>query len=243
MIHSALSSQINVNSRLTAAQRHEASRLIISGRKLRKDGRELRDSNKVKAERLIAQGWCRHTAGIDLLDQAEDSRNERRHAHLAAALLNGKTYEQCESKRNPHKTPDADFTVIGGYIRPHLPAGEQKHSEAIAQAWLKSGNLRLSYIQDKGIAGLVALDQKRSEIAKLKGEFDEQTRRCGIASSALRAAQKTVERRQADYDASAARVRVANEAWWAAKRELEEAQEAEDTRPTDGIADLFRQAS
>jgi len=203
---SALKSQINISTLTTRAQRREASRLIISGRKLRAKGRALADAptTKVKADRLLKQGWDNHKTGMSLLGDAEAGRNDRRHASLAAALLNGKTYLRCEPKINPAKTPKVDAEMLAGYIKPHLPLEEQKHALHIAEMWAKDGHVRLAYIREQGLVRLLHIDKKEAEVVALKAkigraeqDFQHQKRQESTAQ-ARHASQ--VKRREASAD-------------------------------------------
>lgn len=137
MNHSALKTEINEKSAAAKAQRREATQLIIEGRKLRREGRALGAEKPDPDQRgvaLLEQGWDNHSQGRDLLWEAEDGRDDRRHLHLAAALLNGRTYKQCEPTINEQKTGKASASCIARLIEPHLPKGVD--AMVLATDWL-----------------------------------------------------------------------------------------------------------
>ena len=70
--------------------------------------------------------------------------------HLAVAMLNGKTYSQCESTFNP-STSKPSASLIAKYIHPALPLEERKHAKALAEIWLKRGDMRLHAIRETGL--------------------------------------------------------------------------------------------
>jgi len=137
--HSALKTQINEEAAAAKAQRREATHLIVEGRKLRREGRALGAEKPEPDERgiaLLKQGWDNHSRGHDLLETAEDGRDDRRHLHLAAALLNGRTYKQCESKINEQKTGKPAASYIARLIEPYLPKSTKAEAKALASDWL-----------------------------------------------------------------------------------------------------------
>lgn len=164
MRHDSLKTQIRIAQATTRIQRSEATKLIHKGRDLRK--KAATETTRVKQDRLSNKGWeCRSTS-MDLRSAANDGRNDRRHMHLAAALLNGRTYQQCEAKCDPKNKPSA--SILGAWIKPYLSKEEQTHAEYIAETWLKDGTLRLRYIEDKGIVQLLALDKQKADIETTK---------------------------------------------------------------------------
>ena len=194
MNHYALNSWIAIASRKARAQRTEATRLIIKGRKFCREGRALgaekpnsdpRGTNLLKAGKELNQIGCR------LIGNAEDGRWQRRHWHLAAALLNGKTYFRCEAKINEQKTGKADSSLIADAIQLHLPLDLQTYALFIAKEWLLRGGLtlRATFRDTQRLAALdkakVDFAQTRVEKAKLERERTWSTNHLKRAQAAL----------------------------------------------------------
>jgi len=171
--HSALKAQINTATALTKARRAEATRLITKGRKLRGEGRALGDTKpdpKALGARLLAQGRDLHSTGMDLLSDAEDGRRDRRHLHLAAALLNGRRYSRCESSFSQNTGP-ASSSEIAAIIQPHLPNKLKVHAEFIAMTWLDKKDITLRALADGDqLTNQMALDEQRAKLAKAREE-------------------------------------------------------------------------
>jgi len=148
----ALKIQINAATAATRQQRLEATKLIVSGRKLRRGGRALGGDSPinpdVKGLALLKQGWERHRQGMRHLGVAESGRYDRRHQHLAAALLNGRTYKRCEPTIKPH-TLIASVTMITPLITSCLPVKQQNDAQKLVREWLDRGDVRLRYLPDE----------------------------------------------------------------------------------------------
>ncbi len=236
--HSALSAQINISTLTTKAQRQEASRLIIKGRKLRAQGRDLgaeQSEPSRKATRLLKQGWANHATGMNLLDQCEGTRNERRHAHLAAALLNGRTYKQCEPTINKQKTPQPSAQCISEHLRLHLPKEMRAHAEFITEKWLQ-GDLRLRDLQNEGLARLIEIDSLEAGIAQAKREQKTQTKKLQLAMGARAQSQQMHARNERLLAEASDRCTEAESKIDDLKAKLEEAR---DPGPITSIADLL----
>jgi len=137
MNHSALKTTIKTATKTTHTQRSEASRLILSGRKLRNDGRTVTPED---AE-LLKQGWAEHSEGMDLLRSAECGRGDRRYLGLAAALLNGTPYIKCESRLNDNTEPPYPHE-ISSIISKFLPEDVQSEAKQLVQMWLDGDDIR-----------------------------------------------------------------------------------------------------
>jgi len=163
----ALKSNIRISSITTRVQRREATRMLAKGRELRKKSRDLAISTgpSPKSKRLQAEGNQFHDQGMGLLDCSNDSRDLRRHQHLAAALLHGKTYLACEAKIDETRTSKPDAKTLATIIRHCLPEEEQKHAEHIASMWLDKGDMRLRAMRDGEVLNLIALNRIDAEIA------------------------------------------------------------------------------
>ncbi len=165
MRHTSLKTDIKIAQSTARIQRAEASKLIHKGRDLRK--RASSEPDPAKKARLDSVGWGCRDESVGLRAEANAGRSDRRHMHLAAGLLNGKTYLQCESKcEDP---PSATSLAI--WIKPHLPADEQTHAEFIAETWLKTGEIRHKEIREQGLVERLALDKKAAEVTKVKLEI------------------------------------------------------------------------
>lgn len=185
MRHDSLKTQIRIAQATTRIQRSEATKLIRKGRDLRK--KATTETTRIKQDRLNNKGWeCRSTS-MDLRSAANDGRNDRRHMHLAAALLNGRAYQRAEAKCDPKNKPSA--SVLGAWIKPYLPKEEQTHAEYIAELWLKDGTIRLNHIEDKGLVQLLALDKQKADIEGTK-------RSIKLAEKALTEAQGAVTQQE-----------------------------------------------
>lgn len=136
MNHSTLKSEIQSVMATTRTERAEANKLIRQGRKLRKLA--LSEHDAVKKAQLLSEGWGDHGTSVALRHQANMGRSTRRSMHLAAALLNGKTYQQCEQKCV--FPPSASY--IGKHVAPYLPEADQKNAGTIAEMWVKEGTVR-----------------------------------------------------------------------------------------------------
>ena len=164
MRHDSLKTQIKIAQATTHIQRSEANKFRAKSKALYKAAEAEQD--QTKKIRLNNKGWDFRCQTINLRTEANSDRNARRHMHLAAAMLNGRTYKQCEAKCDPHKKPPAK--ALATWIAPYLPAAERAHAEYIADSWLKDGTLRLTRIQDDGIVQLLALDKHKANIAATK---------------------------------------------------------------------------
>lgn len=156
MNHSALKTEINQAATTATTQRRDATQLIIEGRKLRREGRALgkdQPDPDGRGAALLAKGWSNHSDGMDLLSEAEDRREDRRHLHLAAALLNGRTYKRCESKINEQKTDQASAGWIASLIEDYLPEGCD--ASEFACDWLAKGNVKLRYDKESDSLSMV----------------------------------------------------------------------------------------
>lgn len=142
MNHDSLKTEIKTAQTTTREQRAEATKLIHQGRSLRKQAKT--ETDEVKKARLNAEGWNCHHDGVYLRAEANYGRPERRHLHLAAALLNGRTYLQCEQKCE--EKPSA--SMLGRLIAPFLSDIDKPNSDAIAKSWLTQ-EVRLSGLTAK----------------------------------------------------------------------------------------------
>lgn len=165
MRHTSLKTEIQIQQATTRIQRASATKLIRQGRDLRKQAAAEPDT--AKQARMAAQGWVCRTDSMDLRAKANDGRSSRRVMHLAAALLNGKTYLQCE--KTAESKPDAQS--IASWIKPHLLPEEQPHAEFIAETWLSTGEIRLREIREQGLVERLGLDKAQAVIDKLKVEI------------------------------------------------------------------------
>lgn len=178
-----LKAEIRAESLKASTFRREATKLIRKGRRLRAESRQ--ESNAAKAKQLDAKGWAARSQGLDLRDAAEAGRYDRRHMHLAAGLLNGRTYLRCEAKCDPRHKPNAE--KLGAILAPSLPASERPHAKYIAEIWL-GGEARLKDIRERGLDRLLEQDKKQAEITALqrqilRAEQDHQNARVRIASA------------------------------------------------------------
>lgn len=167
MNHLILKSNIRVAQATARMQRTESHKLLHRGRKLRKQSQGHVSMDPLHREQYQAEGQECRRSGLYLRNQAEYNRDYRRTMHLAAALLNGKTYEQCEQKCNPKNPPDA--AAIGGFIRAYLPPGEREHSEYIAQRWVLGWTM--ADIRTQGLAPLAEKAKRKAEMAKQKASM------------------------------------------------------------------------
>ena len=183
MNHSKLKAQLYIETITARVARERATQLIVSGRKLRQEGREVQrqgwklrqdDEKEVaetKSKRLLAKGWDKHRTGMGLIEDFEDSRFYRRCLHLAAAMLNGKTYCQCERYTDLDQTPLMRADDLAEIIKPYLPTRMQVHAEYAAKRWLKDGDMRLKTLYEKDIGILMRLDVKKAEVDRIKDEI------------------------------------------------------------------------
>ena len=161
MNHDALKTEIKTAAAETTTQRREATRLYIKGRKLRHEGRALGDTPDIeRGEDLLKEGWNLHNQAADLIYETESTRYDRRHLHLAAAMLNGRTYLQCEPKTNPQKTGSANDRAIGYHIQEFLPEGDNADAQALAFAkeWVKNGNVRIRFDREANRVAIVPVE-------------------------------------------------------------------------------------
>lgn len=162
MRHTSLKTDIKIAQATARIQRAEASKLIRKGRDLRKQATA--EPDPTKKARMASVGWVCRDDSMGLRATANAGRNDRRHMHLAAALLNGKTYLQCEKEAEDKPSP----TGIAAWIKPHLPVDEQAHAEFIAETWLTTGEIRHKEIREQGLVERLALDKKAATITGLK---------------------------------------------------------------------------
>lgn len=146
MRHDSLKSDIQTAQATTRTQRASASKLLHQGRTLRKQAESEPDPTK-KASLLSEGDNCR-LGSLHLRYTANSGRFDRRHMHLAAALLNGKTYFQCEAKCEAKPLAK----VLAPLIQPHLPETEQAEAAFFAETWLKTGDTRLKALRDQKLA-------------------------------------------------------------------------------------------
>ena len=241
MRHIKLKIDIKVAQAEARIQRAEGTKLIAQGRKLRK--RSQAESDVEKKTRLFHAGETCRDQGIDLRATANYGRQDRRHLSLAAAMLNGKTYEQCEKKCDPQNKPQK--TRLAPYIQPYLLAEEKKHAEFIAQTWLKEGNIRLVLIRNEKLGDKLAFDQKMAAILATKTEIANGESALRAARTSLREASRYVETHQKTVDQWSTQVRSLQERCQIQEAELqaEKDQEALKTSQvvTQGVDDLFAQ--
>jgi len=169
--HSALKNEINLQATTTHDQRHDATRLFIKGRKLRREGRALGAEGNggpdpEKGVQLLKQGWQAHQDAEYLIMTGEDTRCDRRHLHLAAAMLNGRTYLRCERSYNEQATDKPGYRTIRFHIEDFLPSEDKALANVLAQAWLDNGNVRLKYDRETDRVQLVAVDAPLIEQAE-----------------------------------------------------------------------------
>lgn len=242
MNHAHLKSQINIATLTTRATRQEASRLLHKGRKLRRQAESSpARSNPSKSHALMNQGWDAHEAGMALRENAEAGRLDRRHMHLSAALLNGKTYLGCEPKRDSTRTPTADPNQIATYITPHLPQAEKKHAQYIAQMWCGQGNVRLHYIREMGLVRLFTIDKTEAEIKECEAKIQKfkwdlhhaQKEECRADEVYKRAMD---QRKNCETKITAMETRLLS-----LYADLTRTTEEADHRPINGVSDLFRE--
>jgi hypothetical protein len=134
MRHDTLKTEIKTAQTTTHNQRAEASSLIRRGRDLRKQCRA--ESNQDTKLSLYDEGEKCRVTGMALRADANYDRDSRRHMHLAAGLLNGKTYLQCESKCE--SLPYAK--AIASWVKPCLPEGVD--ATALVQEWITKGEVK-----------------------------------------------------------------------------------------------------
>lgn len=153
MKHDALKSQINSAASTAATQRREATQLLGEGRQLRKSGNQ-------------SEGWDKHREGMALRWDANDEREYRRHLHLSAALLNGRTYKRCEAKYDEEHTGPASAGLIGPLIEPYLTLlPEGMDADDIAAKWLHEGDARLRYDKATESLSMVKVAEPLKEAA------------------------------------------------------------------------------
>ena len=211
MKHIALASQIAIDIATARSQRAIARKLIKQGRELRKQSRmdiphngggpfglaEQTQQDRARRAHLLSQGWECHAAGMDLQSEAKSVARHRRHQALAAAMLNGRSYLQCEKTCNPKDKPSS--AKIGAFIAPYLAEATAPHAAYIAERWLTSGTTNLKVHLGASVGHLIDLDKKKAEIIAQRAacHLAEQNLR-GKTDAALRYAREAeVMRRQA----------------------------------------------
>jgi len=167
MRHISLKTEIQIVQTTARIQRATATKLIHRGRDLRKRIRTEPDLPQAKQNCLHREAEDCRLEGMSLRGTANSGRAARRVMHLAAALLNGKTYLQCE--KETEDKPDVDG--IAHWIKPQLPLEEQPHAQFIAETWIKTGEIRHREIREQGLVERIGFDKAQAVINKLKGEI------------------------------------------------------------------------
>lgn len=193
MRHDSLKTSIRIAQATTRIHRSEATKLRAKAQALYKKAKA--ETDQTKKTRLDNKGWGCSQQSVALRAEANSERGDRRHMHLAAALLNGRTYKQAEAKCEPHKKPQAKTLVA--WIRPHLPAAEQAHAEYIAEVWLKDGTLRLTHIQETGLVQLLSLDKQKATIASTKASIKLAEKALADARQQVTATERNIAHQQA----------------------------------------------
>ena len=239
----ALKSNIRISSITASTARREATRMLAKGRALRKESRESAISTgpSPKSKRLQEEGNQLHEQGMSLRDHVDGDQDKRRHRHLAAALLHGKTYKACEPKIDKTRTSKPNPQTLAAILRPCLPHEEQQHAEHIATMWLDKGDMHLRALRQGEVLHLIALDQIDVEITEAKKAH-------GQARLLVRTREMYVSRARTDLEvkeksAEEARTKVASmqsriEDLEFQKEELREAK-ANTKAVIDTIDDLF----
>lgn len=160
MRHDSLKSEIKIAMATTRIQRTEANKFRAKAKALFEKAKA--ESDQTKQSILNKRGWDLRCQGMGLRSEANSGRSNRRYMHLAAALLNGRSYKQCEGRCESHKKPQTKD--LAARIQPHLPMAERPHAEYIAEMWLKDGTLRLTYIREQGLVRLLSLDKQKATI-------------------------------------------------------------------------------
>lgn len=222
-------------------QRRAANKFIREGRQLRAKARQETDPEKRK--KLDAKGNELRWLGIDLRDDAASGRYDRRHDGLAAALLHGKTYPQCEAKCDPKNKPNAE--VLGTRLASYLIPAERPHAKFIAEAWLTSADgVTLRDIREKGLAKLIDQDKRQAEIAGIQKQIAQAEQSARYARQEI----GNTEARLRDQQAGMAKHNAAIDALLAKKDALEAALKAATLPSIEGIAfltvdDIFKEVA